>query len=97
MANIFESKEQFFATLKILREERKKGAERVGIFGSRKRGDHKPTSDVDIISEFEDSTLLGLKQVHRGDIHLISTQTANNDSGANLIRNTTRWLWKKKG
>lgn len=97
MANTFENKEQFFATLNTVRKDRKQGADRVGIFGSRKGGNHKPTSDVDIISEIKDPTLLGLKQNRYGDIHLISIQPSNNSSGANLIRNTTRWLWRRRG
>jgi predicted nucleotidyltransferase len=96
MGRTFENENQFFDTLKVLRKERKNGALKVGIFGSRARGDHRPTSDIDILSEIDDPAILGLEQTRSGEIHLISIRPDNNNTGASLIRRTTKWLWRKR-
>jgi predicted nucleotidyltransferase len=96
MGNIFENEDQFFRTLRVLRDQREKGADRAGIFGSRAAGSHRPDSDIDIFSEIEDSSISGIVQTHDGEIHLIETNPDNTGSGADLIRKTTRWLWKRK-
>lgn len=96
MGEYFENNDQFLNTLKTVRKQKKDGAVRVGIFGSRARKTHRPTSDIDIISESPNASTLGLQESHEGDIHIIRSHPDTDSSGMRLIRNTTRWLFKKK-
>jgi predicted nucleotidyltransferase len=96
MGNTFENEGQLFKTLSVLREQKKNGATRLGIFGSRARGDQKSGSDIDVFAEFNDQPILGLEQEYFGDVNLVSSSSDNQGNGVDLIRRSARWLWKRQ-
>ncbi len=95
MGNIFENEDQFFQTLNIAREERIKGATRMGLFGSRARGNHRPDSDIDIFVESPGAFSLRMEEKHIGDVHLVRANPIQDTSGVNHIRQRARWFWQK--
>lgn len=96
MGNIFENEKQFFQTLNIAREEKKRGATRIGLFGSRARKNHRPDSDIDIFVDSPDAFSLRMEEEHIDDLHLVRANPIQNTSGINHIRQTTRWFWKRE-
>lgn len=100
--NIFDTKDQFFGFLKKAREEKKNGADAIGLFGSRSRGDHiSGKSDVDMmvvknVSNWGEYTLHDENniQVVRAPNEVEGNHP--NDEALRHMKKETRWVWKRK-
>ena len=100
---IFDSISQLFAFLGVVREEKKKGAEAVGVFGSRRRGDHKiGKSDVDVMVTQEGVSNYGEYEFGGEEgINVVRTPPVvegekPNDVELRKMREETRWVWSRK-
>lgn len=95
---IFDSEEQFFEVVDVVRSERKRGG-KVGIFGSRSRGNHViGVSDVDIIVEKEGVNPLGeydFGNVQRVNVVRVSPDVDGDDKNSQVLLNikrSARWF-----
>ncbi|PIY80795.1 MAG: hypothetical protein COY80_01065 [Candidatus Pacebacteria bacterium CG_4_10_14_0_8_um_filter_42_14] len=98
----FDNKEQWLGFLKTARNERDNGADGVGLFGSRSRGDHKPgESDVDVFVE-KNVHQMGEYTGHDGqNIQVVRAPGKITDESANgkalqAMKDETRWVWRRK-
>ena len=99
---IFDSEAQFFGFLKKARTEKLGGAEAVGLFGSRARGDHTPEkSDVDMMVEKKVSQWGEYVPHDENNIQVVRApdEITGNDPNSEALKNMrgeTRWIWREK-
>lgn len=99
---VFGSIGQFLEVLRAARQARREGAQSVGLFGSRRRGDYKKEdADADVMVVREGASNLGHYDFKENDVHVVTTPPTIEGDSANSqalrkMREETRWLWKKK-
>lgn len=94
----FDNGKHFLDFLHVLRQEKKEGAVRVGIFGSRKSGTHTPgVSDTDVLVVKKGVPNVGEYKPYRGDINVVRVppRVTGESKNAKFLRDQkkkTRWL-----
>ncbi|NCN03721.1 MAG: nucleotidyltransferase domain-containing protein [Candidatus Pacebacteria bacterium] len=100
--SIFDNESQFYNFLRKARLEKKDGADAVGLFGSRSRGDHVPgKSDIDIMVEKKVSKWGEYTMHDKDNIHVVRAPNNidgnhPNDHALRRMREQTRWVWRRK-
>lgn len=99
MGDHFDDSEGFFDTLHTVRDERNRGAKRVGLFGSRAAGTHKPgESDTDIMVEKDGINPKGEYEYRKGGkLHIVRTPPTIEGDDPNSralkdMKEKTHWL-----